>query len=190
MRLIRSSLQRLWGRSCRNVGRTPGRPHGGIGRTAVGFPSYLSTRQRGGGLPGKPERLRNRPQREGPGEAMRGGIHGEGPHPGVRELPGAVRGPFNRSGRAPILVFRLAPASFLAAPVSGPLAMVEASPHHDFVLLDDEEERVGASFRGEAQSHSISLREALGEATPRKWPLPGWPGERRCDDQAPPAEPR
>jgi len=95
---------------------------------------------------------------------MRGGIREEGLHPGVRALPGAVRGPFNRSGRAPIVIFRRAPASSLVAPVSGPLAMVEASQHHDFVLLDDEEEGVGASFRAEAQSHSISLREALGRS--------------------------
>jgi hypothetical protein len=118
---------------------------------AVVSPSNISRRQRGGGLPGKPERLRNRLQREGLGEAMRGGIREEGLHPGVRALTGAVRGPFNSSDRAPILVLRLAPASFLVTPVSGPLAMVEAR------LLDDEE---GSKGIGEGQTSYAAMLES------------------------------
>jgi hypothetical protein len=95
---------------------------------------------------------------------MRGGIREGGLHPGVRALTGAVRGPFNSSDRAPILVLRLAPASFLVTPVSGPLAMVEATQHHDFVLLDDEEEGVRESAKDRLVYAAMDLWKRPGES--------------------------
>lgn len=71
--------------------------------------------------------------------------------------------PFNGSGHAPIPDCHLASASTLVIPSPGLPAMVEATQHHDIVLLDDKEKGVRESAKDGLAYLAMDLGKRLGE---------------------------